>query len=95
MRDFLSVVLEAGLNLFQFRLEGGHGSGRFDLLQREPHSKKADQRGQADDAKAKVVEQKQIEKHQAVGQWPHNRFSKQVSYDHERNDVQIASLPLL
>ena len=60
MRDFLSVIFVAGLNFFQLRLNCGHGSGRFDLLQREFHGKKADNRGQANDAKTKVVEQKQI-----------------------------------
>ncbi len=60
MRDFLSIVLVAGLNFFQLRLDCGHGSGRFDLLKREPHGDKADNRSQANDAKAKIFEQNQI-----------------------------------
>ena len=86
----MPIVFVFSLNRFQLWLYGGHSSGRFDLLQSELHRSEADDRRQANNTKTKIVEQKQIQKHQAVGQWPHYRFSKQVS-----NDFQITSLSLL
>ena len=56
----MPIVFVFSLNRFQLRLYGRHSSGRFDLLQREPHGNETYERGQANDAKAKVVEQKQI-----------------------------------